>query len=265
MNAWASSQARTWTVQPDQDRSARRTLTTADEIRLSSRSWLREQSTAAVVLVHGFTSTADHPDAVALAEALHAQDLEVISYDARGHGTSTGESTLGDLERHDVAVAVEAARERSERVVVVGASMGAIAALRYAVTDDALAGTVIVSCPAAWRLPRNARGLAAAAMTRTALGRALVRKLMRVRIAAEWNHPAPPVDLARQIRTPLAIVHGRDDSFIPVRDAHELQDRAIAPTRLRVVADMGHGFEPASIDEVVDSVEWVLGAARLPA
>ena len=67
-----------------------------------------------------------------------------------------GESTLGDLERHDVAVAVEVARERSERVVVVGASMGAIAALRYAVTDDDLAGTVIVSCPAGWRLPHNA-------------------------------------------------------------------------------------------------------------
>jgi alpha-beta hydrolase superfamily lysophospholipase len=217
------------------------------------------------VLVHGFTSTADHPDVVALAEALHTQGLDVVSYDARGHGTSTGESTLGDLERHDVAIAVEVARERSERVVVVGASMGAIAALRYAVTDDDLAGTVIVSCPAAWRLPRNARGLAAALMTCTAVGRAIARRLMNVRIARNRNRPAPPVDLAARIRTPLAIVHGHDDAFIPVRDAHELLGRAIAPTRLRVVADMGHAFEPASIGEVVDSVDWILCEARLPA
>jgi len=243
----------------------RRTLTTTDSVSISSSSWLQEQTTAAVVLVHGFTASADHPNVVALAEALHAQGWEVISYDARGHGTSTGESTLGDLERHDVAIAVETARERAETVVVVGASMGAIAALRYGVTDDELAGTVIVSCPADWRLPRNPQGLLAAVMTRTAVGRAIVSRFLQVRIAPEWGRPEPPVDLAARIRGPLAIVHGDADSFIPVSDARELHGRATAPTRLRVVADMGHAFGPASIDEVVESVAWVLGESRIPA
>jgi alpha-beta hydrolase superfamily lysophospholipase len=254
---------------PDEARTAgtttRRFLTTADSVRLSSRSWRREQPAAAVVLVHGFTSSADHPSVVALAEALHARGLEVVSYDARGHGRSTGESTLGDLERHDVAIAVEMARERAERVVVVGASMGAIAALRYAVTDGDLAGTVIVSCPADWRLPRNAQGLAAAVMTRTAVGRAIARRLLHVRIAPEWGQPDPPVDLAARLRTPLAIVHGDADSFIPVSDARALQGRAMTSTRLRVVSDMGHAFQPASIGEVVDSVGWILGEAPLTA
>jgi uncharacterized protein len=248
-----------------QQTDSRRTLTTVDSVSLSSRTWHREHTTATVVLVHGFTSSVDHPNIVALAEALHAQGLEVISYDARGHGTSTGESTLGDLERHDVASAVAAARERSETVVVVGASMGAIAALRYAVTDDDLAGTVIVSCPADWRLPRNAQGLLAAAMTRTAVGRALASKFLRVRIASDWGQPEPPVDLAARVRGPLAIVHGDADSFIPVSDARELHGRTTAPVRLRVVSDMGHAFQPASIDEVMDSVAWVLGESRLPA
>ena len=102
-------------------------------------------------------------------------------------------------------------------------------------------------------------------MARTALGRAVASKLMHVRIAPEWNRPAPPVDLAARIRTPLAIVHGREDAFIPVRDAHQLQGRASAPTRLRLVADMGHAFEPESIGEVVDSVNWILNEALLPA
>jgi hypothetical protein len=43
-----------------------------------------------------------------------------------------------------------------------------------------------------------------------------------------------------------------------------LHDRTFAPARLRIVPDMGHAFQPASIDEVVDSVAWVLEAARLP-
>ena len=91
------------------------------------------------------------PNVSALAEALVGDGFDVITYDARGHGSSEGESTLGDDEQHDVAAAVMAARERTPNVVLVGASMGGIAALRYAATDDDLAGVVTVSCPAHWR------------------------------------------------------------------------------------------------------------------
>ena len=101
-------------------------------------------------------------------------------------------STLGDLERHDVAAAVDAARDRSDRVVLVGASMGAIAALRYAAATDDLAGVVSVSCPARWRLPRNLRGVAAAGLTRTRVGRALASRWMGVQVAPRWTEPGAP-------------------------------------------------------------------------
>src|SRR5262249_8934690 len=106
-------------------------FTTTHAARLSPRRWLHADAPrAAVVLVHGFSASADHPDVCDLAEVLHTDGVDVVCYDARGHGTSEGHSTLGDLERHDVAAAVDAARDRSDRVVLVGASMGAIAALR---------------------------------------------------------------------------------------------------------------------------------------
>ena len=41
---------------------------------------------AAVVVVHGFTASADCPHVEALAEALHGDELDVVTYDARGHG-----------------------------------------------------------------------------------------------------------------------------------------------------------------------------------
>src|SRR5260370_1215090 len=116
-------------------------FTTTDDVVLTGRHWVRTDAPrAAVVLVHGFTASANDPAVCGVAEALHADGVDVVCYDARGHGTSEGHSTLGDLERHDVAAAVEAARERNDRVVLVGASMGAIAALRYAAHADGLAG-----------------------------------------------------------------------------------------------------------------------------
>src|SRR5690606_6135123 len=85
-----------------------------------------------------------------------------------------GLCTLGDAERHDVAAAAAAARTLAPQVVVVGASLGAIAALRHAVDDAGLAGVVTVSAPARWRL-RTPRAALAALLTRTGAGRRALR------------------------------------------------------------------------------------------
>ena len=234
-------------------------FTTTDDVVLSGRRWLRADAPrAAVVLVHGFSASADHPDVCDLAEVLHADGVDVVCYDARGHGTSEGHSTLGDLERHDVAAAVDAARDRSDRVVLVGASMGAIAALRYASTADDLAGVVSVSCPARWRLPRNVQGVLAAGLTRTRVGRAVASRLMGVQVAPRWTNPEPPIDLAPKVRAPVAFLHGAADRFVAASDAAELYEVAAEPRRLRIVPGMGHAFVPESVPAIRESVDWAL-------
>jgi len=236
--------------------------TTVDDVLLTGREWFTgEVPEAAVVLVHGFSASTEDPKVCRVAEALQADGLDVVAYDARGHGRSEGASTLGDLERHDVAAAVDVARERSERVVLVGASMGAIAVLRYAASIDdpeSLAGVVTVSCPAQWRLPRNARGMLAAALTRTPPGRAVASRLMRVQVAPRWTNPEPPIDLVPRITCPIAVIHGSADRFVAPGDAAELHAVANSPRRIELVPDLGHAFEPESIPAVRDAVAWVL-------
>lgn len=249
-------------------------LLTADRVSLAGRCWGEgETAKAGVVLVHGFAATADHPPVVAVAEALHQQGLFVVSYDARGHGRSGGHCTLGDAEQLDVAAAVEVARAHAEHVVVVGASMGAIAAVRYAAGPHAeeLAGVIAVSCPARWRLPRNPRALLAAGLTRTRLGRMLARRHLRVRLSATWASPTPPVDLVTAVRAPIAFVHGERDRFIPLHDAYDLFAVAPEPRHLEVVPAMGHAYDVAAVPAIVRAVGWALeqapatAAATLPA
>jgi uncharacterized protein len=238
---------------------------TSDEVELVGRHWLAGgEPRAAVVVAHGFTGSANDGDLVAVAEALHRRDFDVTTYDARGHGRSGGRCTLGDLERHDVAAAVAVARERSSKVVLVGVSMGAIAVLRYAATDSAIAGLVTVNCPARWRLPRNARAVLAALLTRTPLGRAVAGRYLGVAVAPRWGTPEPPVALAPRVRAPFAVVHGADDDFISAVAARELHDRARDPRRLVVVPGLRHPPESAAIAPIVDAVEWTLDPAVLP-
>jgi alpha-beta hydrolase superfamily lysophospholipase len=237
----------------------RPTLTTADGVTLAGRRWLRDTIPAAtVVIVHGFTASSEEANVEALAESLYADGFDVITYDARGHGASDGESTLGDDEQHDVAAAVSLARERTETVVVVGASMGAIASLRYAVADHHLAGVVAVSCPADWRLPLNIRTLLAVAMTRTRVGRRITTRLCGVRVAQRWANPRSPLQLAPELRVPVTYVHGTDDRFIPMRSAAQLYEATAAPRRIDIVRRMGHAFEPLAIAPVRDAISWAL-------
>ena len=67
--------------------------------------------------------------------------------------------------------------------MVVGASMGAVAALAYAVTASDIAGVVAVSSPSEWRLPLRVRSITTACLARTRVGRSFAHRRMHVRIA----------------------------------------------------------------------------------
>jgi len=232
---------------------------TADGVDLAAWRWSATRPThAAVVIAHGFGARADDPTVVATAQSLCARGYDVVAHDARGHGDSTGSCTLGDLERHDVAAAVRIAAAGNDRVVLVGASMGAIAVLRCAAEHDGVAGVVALSCPARWSLPRTPKAMAAALVTRTAPGRALAARALNVRIARSWTNPAPPVDLVGRIDAPVALLHGASDSFIPVSAAHDLYGHARDPRRLEILADTGHAFSAATCSPVADAVDWTL-------
>ncbi len=209
--------------------------------------------------MHGFGASGDEVRTVGLADALVGAGYGVLTYDARGHGRSGGECTLGDREQLDVAAAVEAVRGDDRRVVVVGTSMGAIGVLRHAAAaPGAVDAVVIGSCPARWTLPRNARGIASAALTHTPPGRWFARRSMGVRIAGRIDRPAPPIELVGGVEVPLAIVHGRVDPFIPVADAEALHEAARDPRRLVLVDDLAHAYEPEAIAPILDAVDWAL-------
>ena len=240
-------------------------LTTSDGIELAVRSWSATgEPRAWVVLVHGLAATKDNPELVAVATALQERGFDVLAYDARGHGESGGICTLGDLERHDVAAAVAHAHLSGLPAVVVGASMGGIAVLRYAADDPTLAGVVTVSTPADWRLHRSPGTLLLTGMIRTRPGRAFAARLFRVRLSPHWTNPESPRTLAGRVASPLAVVHGERDRFIPAREAAGLFSASGGERRLFLVPRMGHAFHPAAVPVIGEAVDWALASAPVP-
>lgn len=236
-------------------------LTTSDGVRIAvDRADPESDPGAAVVVVHGFAGHRRHPQVVALRDALVEDGFPVFTFDLRGHGDSEGLCTLGDLEEHDVAAVVEAARGDHDRVVLVAASMGAVAALRYAAGGNEIGGVVAVSSPAAWRVPLTPRGWFSALLTRTPPGRRLLSS-QGIRVATKWTWPEPPLALVERIRAPVAFVHGRRDRWIHPKASLELHRVAREQGRLELVAGMGHAFDPLGIPAIRAAVAWILKPA----
>jgi uncharacterized protein len=239
------------------------TLHTEDGVALAGRSWPAVGvPRGTVVLVHGFAASKDDAQVVRVAEDLSSAGLAVLACDGRGHGSSGGTCTLGDLERHDVAAVAQWAGEHPGPVVLVGASMGAISVLRHAAAGHpAIAGVVTVSSPAKWELPYSIRAILAALLTRTPPGRWLAGRHLGVRVDPRWTDASPPVVLAARITRPVVIIHGERDRMIPSESGLKLAAACAGPSRLILVPEMGHAFDPAGIGAILEGIDWVLERA----
>ncbi|MDT7537562.1 MAG: hypothetical protein QOI82_1147 [Actinomycetota bacterium] len=238
------------------------TLRTADGQILRAR-WYDGPGSTCVVLAHGFSGSIDKPAARRVATALSAH-ASVLAYDARGHGRSTGVTTLGDLEVHDVDAAVRAARERSQRVVTCGWSMGGSTVIRHAALRGQTIGghevasppdaVVSVSATSRWFVRDTVAMRRLHWVIDRRVGRAYARGVMRTRVSREpWDPlPASPVEcVGRVAPLPLLVVHGDRDAYFPVEHPRALIEAAGEPAELWLEPGFGHA-ESAAGSELLD-------------
>ncbi|MER5771938.1 alpha/beta hydrolase family protein [Streptomyces sp. NPDC001985] len=248
------------------DKSTRTTLITSDGVRIEARYHPGPEGPpgTAVVVAHGFTGSLDRP-ALRRAAGVFAQRAAVVTFSFRGHGGSSGRSTVGDREVLDLAAAVGWARALGHsRVVTVGFSMGGSVALRHAALHapgrftgtggvqgrtEARAGVraahtdavVSISAPARWYYRGTAPMRRVHWVISSPLGRAVGRYGLRTRVDTRAWDPVPlsPAGAVPLIApTPLLVVHGERDPYFPLD--HPRMLAAAGPAELWVEPGMGH-------------------------
>jgi pimeloyl-ACP methyl ester carboxylesterase len=101
-----------------------------------------------VVLLHGLTATRRY--VVMGSRALERSGHRVVTYDARGHGASTGAEDADAYDYDDLVEDLRAVMDHRgiDRAVLVGASMGAHTAVRMALDHPERVAGLVIATPA---------------------------------------------------------------------------------------------------------------------
>jgi Lysophospholipase len=183
-----------------------------------------------VVLVHGWGSRAGRFSG--LARALAKGGLRVVAYDGPAHGNSTGRlASLPEFGRALGAVG----RTVGPVHGLVGHSLGGAAAM-LALRDGLEAERVVLVATPADVVRYStafANHLRLSTSTRIAL-----RRNLETRLKTRWDELDLPA-IARSLRTPVLVLHDRDDEDVPFSQGEELA-RAWPGARLALTSGLGH-------------------------
>jgi dipeptidyl aminopeptidase/acylaminoacyl peptidase len=194
-----------------------------------------EGPTPLVVLPHGGPASRDMPGFDWIAHFLASRGYTVLQPNFRGSGgygraweeAGHGEWGIGVMQ-HDisdgVAAVIDAGLADPERVCIVGASYGGYAALAGAIFTPELYRCAAAIAPVSDLVDmigfeRDRRGGFSAAVSywRQAMGGGDPESL-KDRLQA-----ASPIAHADQARAPILLIHGRDDSVVPIEQSRSME------------------------------------------
>lgn len=199
----------------------------------------------AVVAVHGWGANAS--SLWPLVEPLVHQGLAVVLFDVSSHGLSSGEDFCS-LPRFadDLAAVLSALRGQHgiahDRIALLGHSVGAAAVLLHAARHRDVRAVVSLS---AFAHPREMmeRWLRAHRIPRRWPGEAILVHVEQT-IGARFDDIAPARLLPR-IACPVMLVHGNDDTTVPLADGLRL--RAALARGEWLAVDGGHDLRRALV------------------
>jgi pimeloyl-ACP methyl ester carboxylesterase len=206
---------------------------------------------ATIVYLHGVAD--NRGSAVGVVERFTRRGFDVIAYDSRAHGDSSGDQcTYGFYERDDLRKVID--RLGNSPVILIGHSLGAAVALQAAAGDPRIVAVVAASTFSDLRTIATER--APSFFSSSTIARAFAQAESDGRFSVEQ---VSPVVAAARITVPVLLIHGEADRDTTPSHSQRVFAALSGPKELIIVPSVGHNdvLRPAvwlTIEQWIDKV-----------
>ena len=192
-----------------------------------------------VIIAHGFFNSKDAILLKELGRSLEDQ-YDVIIMDFRGHGKSKGLFYWTSKEYSDLEAVLNFAKQKYERIGVIGFSLGAATSIIVASRVDFINSLVSVSAPTEfekieyrfWELDIEND------IFYSLIGEGRIGK--GVRPGPFWLKKERPIDCVDKIQTPTLFIHGDKDWLIYPSHSEDLYQKARCLKKLAIIKNGPH-------------------------
>jgi pimeloyl-ACP methyl ester carboxylesterase len=193
-----------------------------------------------VILAHGFFNTKDAYLFREIAKAI-AVYYDVVAFDFRGHGKSSGLFTWTSKECADLRAVIDYVKSCGYTSVgLMGFSLGAAISLLETAKNQDIKTVIAVSAPYDFRKIEY-HFWKPAMLDDLKLNLGYKAKGKGVRPSHPWEPKTAPIDIVDQISPrPVLFIHGAEDWLINPRHSRELYNKAKEPKKIVILEKAGH-------------------------
>ncbi len=236
--------------------------------RISTVMHIPEETPApAVVFSHGFTGNKieAHRLFVRAARKMSKEGFVAVRFDFRGSGESDGEfeemsisSEISDL-NSVLKFLLDKKEVSREKIGLVGLSLGGVVSILTAAKNSITKAVCTWSSPACLRLLSSLRdsfGVDLSQIEKGYIDLPSGYRIGRVFFEDALRHDILD-DCAKISPRPMLIIHGSQDSVVPVEHARMLYDRAGEPKKIIIIEGADHTFNRREWEDKV--IELTIG------
>lgn len=232
-------------------------IKTSDGIKIALNHF-KEDREQVIIIANGWTMSKDSKFTDEMAN-LFAKTFDVISFDFRGHGKSSGIYTFTSKESEDLKSVVNYANKFYKKIYLLGFSLGAAISIIHSAQTGRIDRLIIVSAPYSFAKIKNFMWIKD--FLKNPFKKYEFKICSKLRPSPIIQKKIRPIDVVSKINIPTLFIVGDSDTITPPEDTKNLFYKAKCEKKFELFENCHHGEDLIYQEKeklIKTCIEWLV-------
>lgn len=234
-------------------------LKTSDGVKIAINHFKRDQKQV-LIIANGWTMSKDSKFIKEMSK-LFANSFDVISFDFRGHGKSSGIYTFTSKESEDLKSVANYAKKNYNKIYLIGFSLGGAISIIYSALGENIDRLIIVSAPHSFAKIKNF--MWAKDFLTNPFKKYEFKICAKLRPSPIIQKKVRPIDVVERIKIPTLFIAGDSDTITHPEDTKSLFHKAKCEKKFELFKNCHHAEDLIYQEKtklISTCTEWLLAA-----